>query len=259
MTQNILVSIKDKIKTAIDRIKNFEPDEGYYLAFSGGKDSVVLKALADMAGVKYDAHYNMTTIDPPDLVKFIREKYPDVIIDRPAKSFFALLPSKGFPLRQSRWCCEELKEKGGKNRFVLTGIRHAESPRRKKRSMVEACDRVQKRFLHPIIDWDNNDVWEFIKLYKINYCRLYDEGWTRIGCIACPMQSSEHKIMELTRYPNIEKALRLSFKKLYDNRKRNKSVSVDRWGNSDEMFDWWISGNPAPEKDENQCEFVFEP
>lgn len=50
---------KDKVQVAIDRLKAFEPPEGYYLAFSGGKDSVVIKALADMAEVKYDAHYNL--------------------------------------------------------------------------------------------------------------------------------------------------------------------------------------------------------
>ena len=48
---------KDKVQVAIERLKTFEPPEGYYLVFSGGKDSVVIKALADMAGVKYDAHY----------------------------------------------------------------------------------------------------------------------------------------------------------------------------------------------------------
>lgn len=48
----------DKVETAIKRLQTFEPPEGYYLCFSGGKDSVAIKALADMAGVKYDAHYN---------------------------------------------------------------------------------------------------------------------------------------------------------------------------------------------------------
>jgi predicted phosphoadenosine phosphosulfate sulfurtransferase len=32
----------DKVQMAIDRIKTFEPPEGYYVAFSGGKDSTVL-------------------------------------------------------------------------------------------------------------------------------------------------------------------------------------------------------------------------
>lgn len=47
----------DFVEVAIERLKAFEPEEGYYLAFSGGKDSVVIKELANIAGVKYDAHY----------------------------------------------------------------------------------------------------------------------------------------------------------------------------------------------------------
>ncbi|GAH28018.1 unnamed protein product, partial [marine sediment metagenome] len=75
--KTIFGEIIDKVQTAIDRLKQFEPPEGYYLAFSGGKDSIVIKELADMAGVSYDAHYNNTTIDPPELVYFIKDIYPD--------------------------------------------------------------------------------------------------------------------------------------------------------------------------------------
>lgn len=74
---------EDKVETAIKRIKMFEPEEGYYLCFSGGKDSVVIKALADMAGVKYDAHYSLTSVDPPELVRFIKDEHPDVVIEIP--------------------------------------------------------------------------------------------------------------------------------------------------------------------------------
>lgn len=70
--------LTNKVKASLERIKAFEPPEGYYLAFSGGKDSVVCKALLDMAGVKYDAHYRVTSVDPPELVRFIRDKHPDV-------------------------------------------------------------------------------------------------------------------------------------------------------------------------------------
>lgn len=73
---------KDKVETAIERIKAFEPEDGYYLAFSGGKDSVTVKALCDMAGVKYDAHYSVTSVDPPELVEFVKT-FPDVEIDIP--------------------------------------------------------------------------------------------------------------------------------------------------------------------------------
>ena len=67
------------IEKTVERLRIYEPPEGYYLAFSGGKDSIVIKKLAEMADVKYDVHYNVTTIDPPDLVRFIRKHHKDVI------------------------------------------------------------------------------------------------------------------------------------------------------------------------------------
>ncbi len=237
----MLESIADKTRIAVSRIRNFEPPDGYYLAFSGGKDSVVIKALCNLSGVKYDAYYEFTTIDPPDLVGFIRDKHPDVIFNRPKHSFYTEVVKRGFPMRQNRWCCETFKEGGGKNRFVITGIRHMESNRRKARPMVEGCNKNGKRFLHPIIDWSEQDVWEFIKLNKIDYCCLYDEGWRRIGCIACPMATARQRLIGLDRYPKIRNALTLAFAKLYNARKKNGSVSVDRWASSEDMFDWWIS------------------
>ncbi len=102
---------------AIERIKIFEPQEGYYLAFSGGKDSVVIKALADMAKVKYDAHYNVTSVDPPELIYFIKEKHKDVIFEKPRYkdgrqiTMWNLIPLKKMPpTRIVRYCCEYLKE-----------------------------------------------------------------------------------------------------------------------------------------------------
>ena len=74
---------KDKVEKAIMRLQAYEPEEGYFLCFSGGKDSCVIKALADMAGVKYDAHYSVASVDPPELVRFIKDNHPDVIFDIP--------------------------------------------------------------------------------------------------------------------------------------------------------------------------------
>ena len=73
----------DKVEKAIKRLQLYEPPEGYYLCFSGGKDSVVIKALADMAGVKYDAHYSVTGLEPPKLVRFIKDYHSDVEWDIP--------------------------------------------------------------------------------------------------------------------------------------------------------------------------------
>lgn len=129
---------KDKVETAIDTMRFFEPKDGsgFYLAFSGGKDSVVLKALADMAGVKYDAHYRVTSVDPPELVRFVKT-FPDVQIDHPMDkdgkpiTMWNLIPKKGLPpTRLARYCCQSLKETGGEGRMTLTGVRWAESRNR---------------------------------------------------------------------------------------------------------------------------------
>lgn len=178
----------DKIDTAIERLRLFEPEEGYYLAFSGGKDSVVIKALADMAGVKYDAHYNVTSVDPPELVTFIRERYPDVEWKYPKDkdgkrvTMWNLIPKKKMPpTRIARYCCDKLKEGGGKGRFVITGVRWAESARRRnsragleinwdqgkeKRKILDpdnpdnavvarSCPTKGKNIINPIIDWND--------------------------------------------------------------------------------------------------------
>lgn len=128
--------LKKKVDTAITRLQMFQPPEGYYLAFSGGKDSVVIKRLADMAGVKYDAHYNVTSVDPPELVRFIKEQHPDVSRDIPRDkdgkqiTMWNLIPRKGLPTRLQRYCCEKLKEDKANGRVSITGVRWAESTNR---------------------------------------------------------------------------------------------------------------------------------
>ena len=187
-----LEGTRNKVDIAIERLKSFEPSEGYYLAFSGGKDSIVIYKLAELSGVKFDAHFNFTTVDPPELLKFIRDNYPDVIWHRPEKTMWQLIEKNMMlPTRIIRFCCEYLKEYGGDGRLVLTGIRHQESYKRSKRKMVEVCYKnPSKKYLHPIIDWSDKDVWEFIKQQELKYCCLYDEGYKRIGCVMCPMQGT---------------------------------------------------------------------
>lgn len=239
---------------AILRIKEFEPkDEPYWLAFSGGKDSIVLKHLVDRAEVKYEAHYNVTTVDPPELTRYIKKHYPDVIRDIPEKSMFEWIVKKGFPLRQARWCCEKLKEKGGIGRRVLTGCRWAESPRRKKqRKLYEIWtgDRA-KEMVNPIIDWSDADVWQYIRQKEIPYCELYDDGIERIGCIMCPMSSNMQR--EALRWPGIRKAYFKAFVRLYERRVKEGNESVKRWSSPEEMFEWWINGKGNSKAEGQQC------
>ena len=82
--------IDDRIKYSIELLQkheqtalNMNPD-GYYLAFSGGKDSQVIYELCKMAGVKFKAHFSCTTVDPKEVLHFIKDnrfyKIPSHII-----------------------------------------------------------------------------------------------------------------------------------------------------------------------------------
>src|SRR5690554_4750021 len=140
--------------TAILRLREHEPEEGYYLAFSGGKDSVVIHDLAVRARVKFDPHYSQTTVDPPEVQQFIKEHYPHVAWDKPRNSMFRLIPlKKMMPTRLIRYCCSDLKEIGGAGRTVVTCIRWAESTARSGRELYEQSRKTKSKwFLHPIID-----------------------------------------------------------------------------------------------------------
>lgn len=236
----------EKLNKAIVRLQEFEPLEGYYLAFSGGKDSVVLKDITIKSGVKFDAHYSLTTIDPPELVQFIRKYHPEVLFEKPKKPFLKMLETRGFPIRQRRWCCAEYKENGGVDRTVLTGIRWQESPKRAKRSYIETCYKRKKDFVHPIIDWTTKEIWEYIHDNELKYCSLYDKGFKRIGCLFCPMLYWKRRVKETERYPKQTEAFIRAFEKLYKNRKRAGSKSVDRWASGKEMFWYWVSENKVP-------------
>lgn len=258
---------KTKLEVTLERIKTFEPEEGYYLAFSGGKDSQCIYHLCKMAGVKFDAHYRVTSVDPPELVRFIKEKYPDVAREIPRDkdgkpiTMWNLIASKTMPpTRITRYCCKELKETGGDGRVTMTGVRWAESKKRRdnhgivdiqskpkstmkiiketgasffnnakggvilnldndaERRTVELCYRTRKTLINPIIDWTDEEVWEFLnEIVKVPHCSLYDEGFKRLGCIGCPLASDNARKKEFERYPKYKQAYIRAMQRMVDN------------------------------------------
>lgn len=278
--------LAEKVKASVERMKAFEPPEGYLLAFSGGKDSVVLKALADMAGVKYQAYYNVTSVDPPELVRFIREKCLDVTWNYPRYSdgkritMWNLIPRKKIPpTRLARYCCESLKEGTGSGRYVLSGVRWAESSRRanshgivtmpgagKKeiqdgfrrtmqggiilnndnddaRRVLETCYAKKKKMVNPIVDWEDADIWEFIRAENVPYCGLYDCGFKRLGCIGCPM-ASKHRKVEFERWPRYKQLYLNAFARMQEARVAAGKLPFlgDKLDNPtvQDVFDWWM-------------------
>ena len=73
LIENTLFGVENKIDKSIMRLKKFEPQDGYWLAFSGGKDSIVILDLAKKAGVKFEAHFNLTSVDPKEVIQLTKK------------------------------------------------------------------------------------------------------------------------------------------------------------------------------------------
>jgi phosphoadenosine phosphosulfate reductase len=220
----------------------------YYLCFSGGKDSCVIKHLSQMAGVEFTTNYSVTTIDPPELTRFIKHNHSDAIWHKPKIPLLKMVKKKGLPSRFIRWCCKIYKEQGGNGEIKIMGVRASESANRKA-SWEPVMTRNKSICISPILYWTDEDVWEYIRYYKIPYCSLYDEpNIKRIGCVGCPASNRKR---EFARWPHMEKLWRKATKDRWDyrlNQNNGKPLPAQYrlFKNSDEWFDWWMSNKSYP-------------
>lgn len=279
-------------KRAIEYLKVFEPTtEPYYLCYSGGKDSDVIRILASLAGVNHEIHNNHTTVDAPETVRYVRS-IPNVIIHYPEKTMWQLIQDKMMPpTRLTRYCCEELKERGGKGRMKITGVRKAESIKRANngglvkiigkpksiekqaiqadieyektqmggivlnhdnastRQFVEQCYRTTSTMINPIVDWTDEDVWQFLKHYGCECNPLYRKGYCRVGCIGCPLGGAKSMKREFNDYPMYKEAYIRAFDKMIKRRIERGLPPV--WNSGEECFTWWIGD------DTKQIKFDF--
>ena len=143
------VALQGKILHSVELIRKaeklslaYDPENGYYNTFSGGKDSQCLYHIVKLAGVKHKTHMKLTSVDPPEVIRFVKTQYPDVDLIKPGKSIYQYaVDMKILPTIRVRWCCAKFKENAGAGKVSLIGIRHAESPRRAKRNEVEINNR----------------------------------------------------------------------------------------------------------------------
>lgn len=268
-------SLQNKIDYSVDLLRRSEqmalrldPDNGFYLAFSGGKDSQALYHIAKLAGVKFKAHMSLTSVDPPEVIRFVKRNYPDVELIKPKMSIYDMaLKKKHFlPTMRVRWCCAEYKEIHGSGKVVLIGVRRQESARRAKRkefsvrgggkdyegnfdqfsehseSMVTCVGGKDKILLSPLLDWTESDVWGFLNESGIEHCNLYDEGNRRIGCILCPMSSYKQKKKDIDRYPHVKRKWIEVIRAL-----KEKGYIGRKFDDPELDFRWWISGKSFDE------------
>lgn len=237
--------------------------------YSGGKDSDVMLELFKRSGVPFEVVNSHTTVDAPQTVYHIREQCRrleeqsiTVKICMPETTMWELIPKKKFPpTRLQRYCCEKFKESSTPNRFIATGVRWAESNRRKnrseiepankkaaekimlmndrdrKRALIERCEIKSEMIVNPIVDWSDNDVWD----YYWNECTLhnplYKMGYYRVGCIGCPM-AGKHRWKEFSDFPTYQRAYIRAFSKMLE--AIHAAGLSTKWKSGCDVFEWWM-------------------
>lgn len=252
------------------------------LTDSGGKDSAVICKLAENAGIPFEICHSHTTADAPETVYHVRKrakeyeekgiKYTIILPTYQGKrtSMWDLIPKKLMPpTRIARYCCAVLKETAGKDRFIVTGVRWAESvkrtetrgtlevltsDRRKKlilnndneddRQLFENCQMKGKRVCNPIIDWTDRNVWDYLTDQKVEANPLYNEGFCRVGCIGCPMAGTKARYAWFARWPGFQRNYIRTFDRMLDARKARGLPT--EWRTGEDVFHRWMEDGVLP-------------
>ena len=180
-----------------------------------------------------------------------------------------LIPIKKMPpTRIVRYCCDILKEQAGRGRFLVTGVRWSESTSRKNnrgvlevqhkskerrltlandndesRRLFETCQMKGKRICNPIVDWIEQDIWDYLVDQKVQINPLYYEGWTRVGCVGCPM-AGKARYPEFSMFPKYQGLYISAFDRMI--KVRNDEGLQTEWQTGTDVFHWWMEDGVLP-------------
>ena len=134
--------MSDKVDIAVRRLQEAaEMSQMLYekplvITYSGGKDSDTVLKLAQIAKIPFEVLHSHTTVDAPETVYHVRETFRELELagikcdidyhvrpDGTRTTMWNLIQKKLMPpTRIVRYCCAKLKEGGGNDRFIVTGV-----------------------------------------------------------------------------------------------------------------------------------------
>lgn len=277
----------DRLDIAVKRLQSSSEMSLYLyerpllLTYSGGKDSDATIEVAKIAGIPFEVQHSHTSADAPETVRHVREKFRALELDGikcgityptykgQRTSMWDLIPRKLMPpTRLVRYCCEILKENAGRDRWIITGVRWAESARRKAsrgiyeanggrkakimlnsdnddlRQLTETCASKNKRTVNPIIDWSDDEVWALLRDRRVQCNPLYCD-FGRVGCVGCPMAGKSGREREFLRWPRYKRLYLAAFDRMLAERNARGKQAYG-WQDAMDVYNWWMEYDVLP-------------
>lgn len=217
--------VQDTIKKAYNTYEQYKRKiDVFYVAFSGGKDSVVALDIIQRAlpHNSFMVLFGDTGMEFPDTYQVI-DKIEQDCEEKGIK--FLRSHSKyspeytwrkfGPPSQTMRWCCSVhkttpqillLREVTGNPHFrgmAFTGIRGDESVSRSEYDDVSLGEKVKGQYsYHPIIEWNSAELFSYIYERELFINETYKKGNSRAGCLVCPLAASKNMFFKEQSYSN---------------------------------------------------------
>jgi len=110
-------------------------------------------------------------------------------------------------------------------------------------------------FIRPILNFDNYDVWQYIREYNVPYCSLYDEGaarkaygegvFKRLGCVLCPFSRNIER--DELYFPKIVTNWKRACDRIVEDRKARGYLTKrglptkHKFETGGELYQWWTA------------------
>lgn len=278
----------DKLDIAVKRIQEASAmsihfyEKPLLLTYSGGKDSDAALEVAKIAGIPFEIQHSHTTVDAPETVYHVREKFRALelegikcsinypIYKGKRVSMWTLIPQKLMPPTTAvRYCCQVLKEQNGKKRFIATGVRWSESVKRRnsrgilenvarknenkivltndnddRRRITESCAKLGSHVSNPIVDWDDREVWDLLQDRKVKCNPLYCE-FHRVGCVGCPLAGKRMRGRGFLRWPKYKRGYLRAFDRMLIER-QHRGLTTSKWQTAYDVLNWWMDYDILP-------------